>query len=54
MSNEYADPSGNTEQFKAFAQAPQEKAAARSRTPMIIGAVVVAVLVALVVFLLLG
>jgi hypothetical protein len=53
MSNEYVDPSGNTEQFKAFVHAPQDKAA-RSRMPLIVGAVVVIALVALVVVLLLG
>ena len=53
MSNEFADPSGNTEQFKAFAQAPAD-APARSRTPMIIGGVVALALLALVVFLMLG
>jgi hypothetical protein len=53
MSNEYADPSGNTEQFKAFAHQPAESPA-RSRTPMIIGGVVALALLALVVFLLLG
>ncbi len=53
MSNEYADPSGDTEQFKAFVHAPQEQAG-RSRTPLIIGGVVAVALVALVVVLLLG
>jgi hypothetical protein len=54
MSNEYADPSGNTEQFKAFVHAPAPEPA-RSRTPLVVGAAVAAVvLVALVAFLLLG
>ena len=53
MSNEYVDPSGNTEQFQAFVHAPQEKAP-RSRVPLIIGIVVVVALAVLVVALLLG
>jgi hypothetical protein len=43
MSNESADPSGSTEQFRAYAGAPDEPAS-RSATPLII-AIVVAVLV---------
>jgi hypothetical protein len=55
MSNDRVDPSGNTGQFQAFAQAPAESRGP-SRLPLIIGgAVAVAVvLVALVVFLALG
>jgi hypothetical protein len=53
MSNDHVDPSGNTEQFKAFAQAPPDRAA-RSRTPLIIGAAIAVALVALVAFLVLG
>jgi hypothetical protein len=57
MSNDRVDPSGNTGQFQAFAQAeaPAESGGS-SRLPLIIGgAVAVAVvLVALVVFLALG
>ena len=53
MSNEYADPSGNTEQFKAFAHAPAE-APTRSKAPLVIGGVVAVALLALVVFLMLG
>jgi hypothetical protein len=53
MSNEYVDPSGNTEQFKAFAQAPPDRST-RSRMPLIVGGVVLALLVVLVVALLLG
>ncbi|MEH1054227.1 hypothetical protein V6U89_03300 [Micromonospora sp. CPCC 206171] len=45
MSDEYVDPSGNTEQFRAFAHseaaAPVEVA---SRLPLIAGAAAVAVL----------
>jgi hypothetical protein len=56
MSDEYVDPSGNTEAFRSFAQAPAAEAeAAPSRLPLIIGVAVLAViLVALVVFLALG
>ena len=55
MSDEYVDPSGNTEAFRSFAQAPAEGEAAPSRTPLIIGvAGLAAVLVALAVFLALG
>ncbi len=53
MSNEYVDPSGNTEQFKAFVHAPQERST-RSRMPLIVGGVVLVLLVVLVVALLLG
>ena len=55
MSNEHIDPSGNTGQFQAFAQAPAESDKP-ARLPLIIGgAVAVAVvLVALVLFLALG
>jgi hypothetical protein len=53
MPDEYADPSGNTEQFRAFVHAPAD-APGRSRTPLILGGVVVLALLALVVFLLLG
>ena len=45
MPDNSVDPSGNTAAFRAFSkEAPQEPAAA-SRTPLIIGAAVVAVLV---------
>jgi hypothetical protein len=51
MSDNPVDPSGNTEAFRAFTQAPQEPPAA-SKTPLIVGGVVVAVLLlALVVWL---
>ena len=53
MSDEYVDPSGNTEQFRAFVHAPQEKAKG-SRVPLIIGGVVVVALIALVIALMLG
>jgi hypothetical protein len=54
MSDEHADPSGNTEAFKAFAQEPADQADRPSRLPLIIGGVVALALLVLVVFLLLG
>jgi hypothetical protein len=52
MSDNSVDPSGNTEAFRAFTHnAPQEQPAA-SKTPIIAGAAVVAVvLIALIVWL---
>jgi hypothetical protein len=44
MSDNSVDPSGNTEAFRAFTDTPQEPAPA-SRTPLIIGGVVLAVVV---------
>ncbi|MGS2613595.1 hypothetical protein ACVCAH_03545 [Micromonospora sp. LZ34] len=56
MPENYTDPSGNTEAFRAFANTPEAEApAAPSRTPLLVGAaVVVVVLVALVAWLALG
>jgi hypothetical protein len=51
MSDEYTDPSGNTQAFRAFVNQPEPEAA-RSRTPLIIGAVAVVAVVALLVALL--
>ncbi|WP_405104915.1 hypothetical protein OG559_16825 [Micromonospora sp. NBC_01405] len=55
MSDKYLDPSGNTEQFRAFAHTPEAGAPttpAASRAPLFVGAAVVAVvLVALVAWL---
>lgn len=53
MSDNSVDPSGNTEAFRAFTQnAPQEPAAASSKTPLLVGGVAVAVvLIALIVWL---
>jgi hypothetical protein len=48
MSDNSADPSGNTEAFRAFSTSPQEQATA-SKTPLIIGGVVLAVVVLAVV-----
>jgi hypothetical protein len=52
MSDNSADPSGNTQAFRAFTQAAPEEAPAASRTPLIIGAAaVVVLLLALIVWL---
>jgi hypothetical protein len=53
MSNERADLSGNTEQFKAFVQTPPENAAP-SRAPLVIGVVVALALVAVVAYVAFG
>jgi hypothetical protein len=51
MPDNTVDPSGNTEAFKAFSEnAPQEPATA-SRTPLIIGGVILLVVLAIVVWL---
>ncbi len=52
MSDNSVDPSGNTEAFRAFSHnAPQEPPAA-SKTPLIVGAaVLVVVLIAVIVWL---
>ena len=44
MSDNSVDPSGNTEAFRAFTNSPQEQTTA-SKTPLIIGGVVLAVVV---------
>ncbi|SCG53415.1 hypothetical protein [Micromonospora coxensis] len=57
MPDEYVDPSGNTEQFRAFAHSPESAAVADapSRLPLAVGVGVVAVLlVAVVAWLALG
>ena len=49
MSDNSVDPGGNTEAFRAFTNAPQEQAT--SRTPLIVGVVVlVVVVIALIVW----
>jgi hypothetical protein len=50
MSNDHVDPSGNTEQFKAFAQAPSQNAGS-SRAPLVIGVIVVLAIIALTAYL---
>ena len=44
MSDNPVDPSGNTEAFRAFTNTPPEPAAA-SKTPLIAGGVIVALIV---------
>lgn len=44
MPDNTVDPSGNTEAFRAFSDAPQEPAAS-SKTPFIVGGAVLAVIV---------
>ncbi|WP_250002006.1 hypothetical protein [Actinoplanes sp. M2I2] len=52
MSDNSVDPSGNTEAFRAFTHNAPQEPAAPSKTPLIIGAVAVAVvLLALIVWL---
>jgi len=51
MPDEYADPSGNTDQFRAFVQSPAPEPV-RSKAPLYVGlAVAAVVLVAVVAFL---
>ncbi|GAB3815420.1 hypothetical protein [Micromonospora zhanjiangensis] len=45
MSDEYADPSGNTEAFRAFAHTPETAPRQPSKLPLLIGVAVAAVLV---------
>ncbi|MER7458579.1 hypothetical protein [Micromonospora sp. NPDC126480] len=55
MAENYSDPSGNTEAFRAFASTPEPAAPAANRTPLLIGAAaVVLVLAVLVAWLALG
>lgn len=55
MSDNSVDPSGNTEAFKAFTGATPQEPPAASKTPLIIGGAVVAVLlIALIVWLATG
>jgi hypothetical protein len=54
MSDNSVDPSGNTEAFRAFTErtSPEPAPASSSKTPLIIGGVVVAVvLIAVIVWL---
>jgi hypothetical protein len=51
MSDEYQDPSGNTQAFRAFAQR-DEPAQARSKLPLIIGGAAAVLVILLVVALL--
>ena len=45
MPDNTADPSGNTEAFRAFTQSTPQEAPAASKTPMIVAGVIVAVIV---------
>ena len=49
--NPHIDPSGNTEQFRAFAQSPQPPAAKRSPVALIVGVAIVVLIVVVVVVL---
>lgn len=52
MSDNSVDPSGNTEAFRAFTHNTPQEPATASKTPLIVGGVVVAVvLVALIAWL---
>jgi hypothetical protein len=51
MSDEFQDPSANTQAFRAFAQR-DEPAQSRSNLPLIIGGAVAVLVIALVVLLL--
>ncbi len=54
MSDNRADPSGNTEAFRAFTEHPAPQPPAASKTPLIAaGAVVAVVLIGLIVWLVL-
>jgi hypothetical protein len=52
MSEEYTDPSGNTAQFQAFAQRPEEPAPAK-RTPvaLLVGVAAAIVVLAVIAYL---
>jgi hypothetical protein len=55
MPDNTADPSGNTEAFRAFNQSTPQETPAASKTPLIIGAGAVAiVLIALIAWLAFG
>jgi hypothetical protein len=55
MPDNTADPSGNTEAFRAFTQSAPDEAPTPSRTPLIIGAAAAAVVVvALLAWLIIG
>ena len=55
MPDNTVDPSGNTEAFRAFTQSTPQEPPAASKTPLIVGAAAVAiVLIALIAWLALG
>jgi hypothetical protein len=49
--NPHVDPSGNTEQFRAFAASPQPPAAKRPPVALIVGIAIVALIVIVLVVL---
>ena len=53
MSDEQVDPSGTTDQFRAFVQSTDAAPPGRSRTAVVLGGLVLVVVVAVVVALLL-
>jgi hypothetical protein len=53
MSDEYVDPSGNTDQFKAFVRSDQPEPA-RSKAMLYVGLAVAVVVLALLAFLVLS
>jgi hypothetical protein len=53
MADEYVDPSGTTDQFRAFAQAESAEPPTHTRMPLIIGGVVALIAVVAVVVVLL-
>jgi hypothetical protein len=52
MSDEQVDPSGTTDQFRAFVQSAETAPPARFRTPIVLGGLALVVVVAVVVALL--
>jgi hypothetical protein len=54
MPDNTVDPSGNTEAFRAFTQHAPEEPATASRTPLIIGAAIVAVILVAVAWIAFG
>lgn len=51
MSDERADPSGTTDQFRAFVQSQPQQPAQRGRAALLAGIAAAAVVVAVVVYL---
>ena len=55
MSDEYTDPSGNTAQFQAFVQRPEEPAPAkRAPVALLVGVAAAVVVLAVVIYLVLS
>jgi hypothetical protein len=53
MTDKHVDPSGTTDQFKAFVQADSPEAPTRARLPVIIGGVAALIAIAVVLVILL-